>query len=891
MNYIIKQINRKINLLKSLDRKNELKVHYQAKLEFYLILILGYLWNKNFNEISEEDKEKVIEIILKPSIGSIIAASRTLDIHADFFGNRKMKNFLKAINDYPKIRNEKIGHGYSYEDSTDEYITIFEDLISKIENSDIFILKDNIDIIVTSGIKENINIGIQYKSNGSDYLAWSCPQEVFPFKENSVYIKTEDKYFRISPFIHIENENDFFSFSSIDEKLTGRVKFNQLIRTGKKNIEFDELAKIDITNDGLKRKTSNGTIINEFTKNYKKYIDVGISTKIINFLTKNNSSVFATLWGHGGIGKTAAIQNVCEILANQERKKFDYIIFLSAKDRYYNYYKGIIQELKDNIKTLDEIIDFINNIVFDNSFSNDSGILNFEGNMLIVIDDFETFSKSEKSKITSFIRKLNINHHKVILTTRSATLITGEEIETNELDETKTIDFLIEAFKNEIPTYNVEKDIKAFRKHSKIIHQITSGRPLFILQFAILLAQKGSLEETLSIDIKSLDEAKNFLYDRIYDYLSQDAKNMFLAINLLVDRADLTGLINNLKFILNKEDKIEEFEDALNELIKLKIIVLEDKDFFKVYSSEILKIMQSYYENKGSGYDGDITNRYTQISSNEKLDTDYALLKVADSNRIISSESEVENQYRRIIKRENATFEIRVKALLNYANYLFSQKGQVEKSLKLFDDYWHWFNKTPEFIIMQSRYHWAEGTKEFKNKAISILKDYLARRPKIDEEIYLEIIGTLMTYSAIILVSEREHLKEQKRFKEIADWKFDAINSEQRIRFFELFKYPGLKLFKSIKDRNLMELTPKCRNFVLDGLTHFSEICIRVNKRDIAKEVCNKIVKELPPDYHKPFLHKLKKIDYIENGKKKNDIAETDLATKLKEALNKKNAT
>ena len=271
MNYITNQIDRKINLLKGLGNKSALKVHYQAKLEFYLILILSYLWNKNFEEVSEDDKEKVIETILKPSIGSIISTSRTLDIHAEFFGNKKMKNFLKAINEYPKIRNEKIGHGYSFEDNLDEYLEVFERLIFKIEESSIFLFDDSIDFIITSGKSDDIHIGIQYKSNGSDYLAWSCPDKVFSFKPRSVYIKTKNDYFRVSPFIHIENENDFYSFASIEEKLTGRVKFNQLIRTGKTYLEFEELAKIDIANDGLKRKTSNGTVINEFTKNYKNY--------------------------------------------------------------------------------------------------------------------------------------------------------------------------------------------------------------------------------------------------------------------------------------------------------------------------------------------------------------------------------------------------------------------------------------------------------------------------------------------------------------------------------------------------------------------------------------------------------------------------------------------
>tara|TARA_R110002033_G_scaffold57656_4_gene106838 strand:- start:38 stop:2713 length:2676 start_codon:yes stop_codon:yes gene_type:complete len=891
MNYIISQINRKIGLLQSLDKKAELKTHYQAKLEFYLNYILGYLWNKNFELISEEDKEYVINTILKPSIGSIIATSRTLDINSELFGNKKLKSFTNSVYQYPNVRNEKIGHGFSFEDDIDNYLEIFEELIEKIESSENNILTTEQDIVIVNSFQDNVYSGILFKPNGADYVAWSCPKEVNEFKIGSLYIKSDEfGYNRLTPFVHLENENDFYIFSSIEEKLTGRVKYNQLIRSGKKVIEYDELATINIVNDGNKRKTSNGTIINHFTKNYKKYIDVGVTNQVIKFLTKNNSSVFATLWGHGGIGKTAAIQNACEILANQERKKFDYIVFISAKDRYYNYYKGVIQEIKGNISSLNEIIQFINTLVFDDSNDEIDKIINYDGQLLIVIDDFETFSKTEKSNITDFIKKLNINHHKIILTTRSATLITGEEIETNELSEAQTISFLIEAIKNEIPSHNIKKDLKGFKKHSGLIHKITSGRPLFILQFAILLAQKGSLEETLTVDIKSTEEAKNFLYDRIYDYLSLDAKNMFLGINLLVNKEDLSGLTDNLKFILNKEENEEDFENALNELIKLKIIEIEDKDFFKVYSPEILKVMRFYYENKGREFDGDISNRFNLISNNEKLETDSALLKVADSNRLVSSEDEVENQYRRIIKRENAPMEIRIKALLNFANYLFSQKSKIDKTLKLFDDYWHWFNRIPEFIIMHSRYSWAEGSNERRYRATEILKEFLARRPKIDEEVYLELLGTLMTYSANILVNEREQIKEQRRFNEISEKKYETLNKHQRERFWELFKYPGSRLYEATKEMDLMNLTPKCRNFVLDGLTHFTEICIRVNKREIGKEICKKVIKELPTDYHKAFQHKLKKIDFIDNGRKHKPTknAESDLAMKLKQALEKK---
>ncbi|WP_291104738.1 hypothetical protein, partial [Dysgonomonas sp. UBA7630] len=145
--------------------------------------------------------------------------------------------------------------------------------------------------------------------------------------------------------------------------------------------------------------------------------------------------------------------------------------------------------------------------------------------------------------------------------------------------------------------------------------------------------------------------AKNFLYDRIIDYLSITAKNMFLAIGLLADPNDLAGLIGNLKYITNLEDQNDIFQEALQELIKLKIILIED-DFFKVYSPEIYKYMGYYYQSKSVDYDGNITNRYNSIADRKDLDTELALLIAADASRLVSTEAEVENKYRYLINRD-----------------------------------------------------------------------------------------------------------------------------------------------------------------------------------------------------------------------------------------------
>lgn len=889
-NYIKQKIDQKINILKGLSRKEELKIHLQSKLEFYFILMLGYLWNKNITKVDDYAKEEIINSIISPSIGTIISVIRSLDIEQEFFKNKDLKKVVKVINSYPSSRNTLIGHGYSFEDNTDNFIRVFEDFIELIENSSANFILGDLDLIYVNNLNKDVYYGINYKHDGKDYNIWSCPKEIKEFEIASLYAKDLDQnYYRITPFIEIEDENSFFSFCSVEEKLTGRVKFNQLLRTGTKKLEFKDFSYFSISEDSFKRRSSNGTIINKIENNFKKYIDIGTSQILIDFLTKNQSSVFATLWGHGGIGKTAATQNVCEILTNQQNKNFDYIIFTTAKDRYYNYYKGIIQEVANNINSFEDIIIFCNKLVFNTDSNLEDPIINYEGKLLLIIDDFETFNKNEKDKIISFIKKLNINNHKIILTTRSATLITGEEIECNELDEDNTLNFLIQAYENEFPDINIKKEKQLFKENKQKIHEITSGRPLFILQFAILLAQKGSIDETLKIDIKSSENATKFLYDRIFDYLSKDAKNMFLAINLLVDSSDLTGPIENLKFILNKEDvQNSNFDIILNELIKLKIIELIDKEIFKVYSSEILELMRFYYENKTTDFDPQISNRYTLISSGKKMNTDLALLKVADSAKFNANHGTIEIQYRNIIKRESAREEIRVKALLNYAEYLSNQKNDIEKTIKLFEDFKHWFSNNTEFVIMYSRYLWAEGSFKLRNQSVKLIDEYLSSRPKIDEETYLQILGIHLHYATYNLVTERDTLKDKIRYKEIDQTEYKRLYNDQRERFIKLYHYPGLKLYGIVSKKNLMGISSKPRSYILEGLSNLVEICIRLNKHEMSLEICNKIMEEMPADYHKPFQTKIVKLNNIINKSELEDeitYPETELGMKLKAAL------
>lgn len=891
MNNTLSKLNQKIKFLEGTNQIEILKVHYQSKLEYCLIITLAYFWNKNWDSLSPDDKEYCITSILKPSIGSIVATARKLDLDKEVFGNKKEKDLYKAIDKYPNIRNEKIGHGYSFEDNTEKINSVLIELIDSIEKSAFFIFNESHDLILVQGKVDSSYFGINFKPDGFNYAPWKCPENSCDFHLNSVYLlRGDNKYFKLSPFIELNDDGDPFLFSSVEEKLTGRTKYNQLLKTGISLRDKNEFGNLLISNDRFKRKTASGTIINNFEKNYKKFIDIGIKGQIKQFLLKNKSSVFATIWGHGGVGKTATIQSLCEDLSNDTSKYFDYIIFISAKDRYYNYYQGAIHPIENNLDSFEGLVSYANQIICDNEKFDSSTIIDFKGQLLLIIDDFETFSKDENKAIVDFIKLLNINHHKVVLTTRSATFVTGEEIKTNELDIDETKKFLIEATQIEVPGYNIshlEKELSEGDNLNKI-HEITSGRPLFIFQFVVLLGQKGSIEETLNYDIKSTKAAVNFLYDRIYDYLSQDAKNMFVAISLLVTEDDLTNLVEKLRFILNKEDKEDEFQSALNELIKLKIIELIDKDFFKVYSTEIYRLMKKYYENKGAEYEGNITNRFQLISNSKALDTEWALLENADSSRIVSSEEVIENKYRYILNREQCPDAVKVKAVVNFSSYLVIHKNKIEKAIKLYDDYHHQFDRNSEYVKHYSRYCWSEGSDEMRTKAIDILQHFFLTKPKIETDNYIEILGLLMVYSTVLAVREREELKDKLRYGDLTKKEYDKIYTAQKDRFKELFKYPGLRLYKLAKEQNILEMKASPRHSCLEGLSHFVEICMRNVRIDLAKEVCHFVIDELPQNFQKPFIFKLSKIDAIENPKRRIDPykkAETEFGEKLKNAL------
>jgi hypothetical protein len=854
MDYILRQLDKKINFFEKADQHDgDLRVYYQSKIEYILVFILAYLWNKNIQSLDPTAKERVIKLIEQPTIGQVLEICRKLDTKQEIL-KRKVN---QLIDGYTKLRNQRIGHGYTYEDELGKLLIEFRKLISGIKSANIFFFDQNIDLVIVNSFNGSIYRGISYRADG-DFDHWSCPQEVGQFCLNNLYGLTEDGvYFRLTPFIHLISEDEYYIFNSVEEKLTGKIKYNRLSKTGVHFQEWHELCELYIEDDGFRKKGVNGTIINIFDNNYKRYIDVGVKAKIKDFIIQNRASVAATVWGHGGVGKTASIQSVCEELVNNGDKKFDYIVFLSAKDRFYDYFTGAIKNIDDRIDSFEQLVRNINFIVRQEDKYDVEFIHNFQGKLLLVIDDYETFSAEDKEKIEAFIKGLDINHHKVVVTTR-ANLVIGYEIQTNELKQEETENFLVQIQNIEFPEHSLFGEDDFTEERVNQIHQITSGRPLFIFQFAYLVAQRG-LSYALSLDFKSSEAAIKFLYGRIYDYLSKTAQDVFVVMGLLTTDSDgdLTNLLEKNQYILNLEHRENEFNAAVKELEKLRIIEVIEVKFFRVYSSEIQEIMMEYYHKRDDNFKGSVTRRLNQVSRDRQLDNELALLKNANASRLSRNEIEVVSSYKQILNRPNSPREIKLQAVLNLGSYLFADRGNKDEGIKIFEEYFSQFSQEPQYIKMYAIYNWSKGAKSNREKALQILLDYFSRSEnrKFEEDLNIELLGILLTNRSIFWLEQREETKTKHDRQEITYKEYRIEWDLQKDNFSDIYRNQDMNLFELVKRKGYNNLSSGSRQNVAAALYQFVEICIRLQQHQMGINVCNFAVDNLP-DYYSGQFHR-----------------------------------
>ncbi len=853
MDYIINKLNKKIQFYKARGDLGNLKLYLQVRLEYELLLSMAYLWNKNIDILSLDKKIELYKAIITPSIGEIVNITRKLDVGNEVF---KAKKVREVLNRYPAFRNEKLGHGYSFEDDGENFVENIEQMLDDLNK--VSVIGGNIDLICVEKITDGVLEGIRYTPNG-EYNCWNQRQKDCELSKGFYLASDEGDYCKLSPFIFMDEEK-IFLFRCIDEVLLGRFRYNQLFETNTTTREWNDFSNVKLSEDEFKKVSINGTIVNKYENNYSsfKYIEIHSMQNTISEFINNKSCVYATLWGHGGVGKTAAVQNYCDKLGKDAVRRFDYILFVSAKDRLYDSYTGTIKQIQDNT-TFATIVKNLNRLINNDEAYDIDRVLSSSASFLLVIDDFETFTNEDKNAIEVFIRKLDINRHKVLITTRSNTIL-GEEIKTNEFGQDETVRFLEEIYFN---LFHKNISCRFTEEVKNKIHNITSGRPIFILQFAHICSRAG-IEEALCKDIKNSKDAIEFLYGRINDYLSPEAQRIMPVLGVLADSEDMTNLLDKIKYILNMETDTQ-FGEYIGEIEKLRLIEIIDGRFYKVYSTEILNIMRESFDNLEETERKGILKRINQVSRDRNLDNDHALLKNANSSRYSQTEQEVVQLYTSLINRKNAKQEVKVLAVQNMAEYLYNDRANRTAAIQKLEKYYYDFKDVPSYIRMYSTY--LRGNQE-EEKAIEVLLKYFAdnRDYKLDE--VLALFGLLVAYRSMYWLGLREDTKLGYKSGELYESDYQKQIKEQNIEFKNIEKKHGNRLVKILENTDFQKLSSGTRQNLIAAAYHYIEVCIRIKSYQTGRYICNFIINRMPNyTYGWSFNSKLNRINEYDNEK------------------------
>lgn len=781
MDYILRRIENNLSL--SDPGLYDHITYLRTRIEYSLFLCLGFLW-KNLDQLSSQKQQNIVSNLNNLSIGSVVAAIRDLDANKkEIVGKRA----AKILDSYPAIRNSKIGHGYDIAASVASALTpLYNDIIDKIP-----FLQKECDIVVMQqyDAQSNSYTGIRFPSNQNGQgVRWSCPKELIPPEETEfprTYIYYEGNYHKVSPFVYVDPVSQTpLVFSSLVEKLTGKVRlcsiFPTLSGSSNQDIHFGELICLSTSDGSRQISQTNGTIMNSFEPNYSQYIDVGFQNLVEDFLNKNRAYVTATIWGHGGVGKTACVQKICYDFFNKNEKSFSYIIFITAKDRVYNPVTGTIDSNvgKGNIRLYSEVIASISAVLFDNVDSKISNeklaeyeqrISNFEERILIVIDDYETFEDSEKEKISNFLSTLDARYHKAIITTRNKRFVIGQSISCNELDRSSTKSFIEAIVEKQYVTHL--GDMSRILKDDDLltcIYEATSGRPIFIYQFIYLFIQRG-YQADLITGIRTSSNAQEFLYGRVYQYLSQNAQYIFATISTLTDD-DLRFNLNILEHILSKAiPEKDQFEAGLEELVNQKIIEVINEVYGRVYSSELRQIMMSQYQKYPQDFQSTVKNFLDSVGGKNIRGSIFeAMLEQADRSRAFGNEKETTEKYRRILNDAKSPSNIQKVALKHLVDYLSNSRLNTPMAIKAVDEYLNLFADDPDIYMLYIYLLWSQGTEE-KERAINTIQEFfsLDSHRKTDKR-YLSFFALGTGYCIDFDIRYRKYSKDALRKKQYA---------------------------------------------------------------------------------------------------------------------------
>ncbi len=704
----------------------------RAKIEYGLVFQLAVLWHANVDSFrNTSQRVDFLEKLIKPPLGVLWRLLKDLNKL-----NKKHHGFEYTIAGgmYLDPRNEILGHGWTFteEEAYNQlmgagdfggFLNICNELY---DSSDI--LKDNYLIIQPDQIYATEIIGASFTNDGA-IQDWQYSNNMSQFTLYDVfgYNLNKHEYIHLSPFICLDRHQMRRQrlcrvFQGVADPVLGKAKYNTLFESDLWTQIYDEFKHAQQIN-GVGY-GANGIKYNEYETSYNKYIahdyHIRYISSIENFLDKK-STVTLTLQGQGGLGKTALIQYILgKIISGQSKtlsQNFDCIIFCTAKTIRYDVALQTVAEYsyKGYTASYEDILQLINRML-EAYHSNDvkqmeHKVINSDSKFILVIDDFESFSEIERTKIATFVGRLDVNKHKVIITTRIANFYAiGEERPMTHLSPSDTMIFLQQYLADKNSSLTISPHLH------QVIHDMTTGNSLFVIQLAELMLQFG-IENAMAQRPGQRDKDIKFLYGKIYDSLTPLAQKIFVVMGGMVNNRNLSNLIEKLRFVVEAEMN-DAFDVSLQKLVRMHIIKIPNDKVFEVYNEQIWNIMRGFWDGLNQDQKKKYENTINKIeASRTDLDLNNALLQNLKLREQSEALADVIEEYRSILLRpdDNCPLDVKLVAINNLLDYLNSNL-QVSMLIKICREFKNQYESHYVFVKRYAEIFWNIGLGSYKVK-------------------------------------------------------------------------------------------------------------------------------------------------------------------------------
>ena len=582
--------------------------YYRMLFEYHLLLMFACVWNRKEKEVSIETRFKIIDAMRKPILGTTLDIIMELnEVGTPVFDLNK--NYEKIVREFIHKRNTSFGHKivipHLQEVAYHEIWQELEKYYQKLAKFEEKFWGEKPEFLMRKATSQNQFItflpGYRPKTR--------TVEKIFAenYRHDELYFSCAAQNFKVSPFIVVNQSNNVkFDFYYFTEYRLQSGKFNYyLVSELRNDFEWSKTYVDYFTAYRKERKyticRANGVISNKFESNYDYFVNIppfsAYVTQIWEFLIKNQSTVCLTIRGGGGTGKTALVHYICMkyiLEPMTSTREFNYVIFCSAKDREFKLdpmtergkiyeidSQQIITSYEDILQTVSRVLELNLNPDSAENIEKIENSLIEENGILLIVDDFETLSDTEKNKVVELIKKMKIGRHKVLITTRSQYLI-GAAYNVERMSIEQVISFMKKRFENIPDSEKIQQKFKALleKNTASQIYEITMGLPSHAIMLASLLTFKDFSETVLNKETN--DASEDFLLGRLYDYFStQTSKLLFLIIAFFVKYDLKTIPLDQLQifyklYCTRYEKPNVDFKNDLSDLRKWIIINIED---------------------------------------------------------------------------------------------------------------------------------------------------------------------------------------------------------------------------------------------------------------------------------------------------------------------------